>query len=100
MRQEFTKIYGQSRLFGGFVRKTRSETPEFLRAKRCFLEFARNLRQHGFGEGNRVEHFFNFLRFCSTFGTARAEFGLAGRQKRDISRIHLLACPKSPPQLQ
>ena len=32
-----------------------------LRAKRCFLEFARNLRPHGFGEGNWVEYFFKFL---------------------------------------
>ncbi|MGF0104766.1 hypothetical protein ACQRDY_05410, partial [Ligilactobacillus ruminis] len=85
------KFTDKAFVFGGFVRKTRSETPEFLLAKRCFLEFARNLRQHGFGEGNRVEHFSKFLRFCSTLRAARAEFGLAGRQKRDISRIHLLA---------
>ena len=26
-----------------------------------------------------VEHFFNFWRFCSTFGTARAGFGVGGR---------------------
>ena len=45
-----------------------------LRAKRCFLEFARNLRPHGFGEGNRVEHFSKFWRFCSTFEAARVEF--------------------------
>ena len=50
-----------------------------LRAKRCFLRFVRNLRPHCFGEGNRVEHFSKFLRFCSTFGTARAEFGVSGR---------------------
>ena len=31
-----------------------------LRAKRCFLEFDRNLRPHCFGEGNRVEHFPKF----------------------------------------
>ena len=45
------------------------------RAKRCFLEFARNLRPKCFGEGNRVEYFFNFSRFCSTFGTAQNGFG-------------------------
>ena len=50
-----------------------------LRAKRCFLKFARNLRPHCFGEGNRVEHFSDFSRFCSTFRAARAEFGGSGR---------------------
>ena len=35
-----------------------------LRAKRWFLRFARNLRPHCFGEGNRVEHFSDFWRFC------------------------------------
>ena len=54
------------------------------RAKRCFLEFARNLRPKCFGEGNRVEYFFNFSRFCSTFRSSRPEFGPDGRQKRDI----------------
>ena len=49
------------------------------RAKRCFLEFARNLRPKCFGEGNRVEYFFNFWRFCSTFGSARVGFGVVGR---------------------
>jgi len=50
-----------------------------LRAKRWFLRFARNLRPHCFGEGNRVEHFSKFWIFCSTFGAARAEFGVGGR---------------------
>ena len=50
-----------------------------LRAKRCFLEFARNLRPHCFGEGNRVEHFSEFWRFCSTIRATRAEFGGSGR---------------------
>ena len=50
-----------------------------LRAKRWFLRFARNLRPHCFGEGNRVEHFLNFWRFCSTFGAARTDFGVGGR---------------------
>ena len=31
-----------------------------------------------------VEHFFDFLRFCSTFEFARPEFGPTGRQKSDI----------------
>ena len=31
------RIYGQSRLFGGFVCKTGSETPEFLRTNGHFL---------------------------------------------------------------
>ena len=50
-----------------------------LRAKRWFLRFARNLRPHCFGEGNRVEHFSNFWRFCSTFDVAHLEFGGSGR---------------------
>ena len=45
-----------------------------LRAKRRFLRFARNLRLHCFGEGNRVEHFSEFGRFCSTFGVALPGF--------------------------
>ena len=51
----------------------------WLRAKRWFLRFARNLRPHCFGKGNWVEHFLNFGWFCSTFGAARAEFGVGGR---------------------
>ena len=31
-----------------------------------------------------VEYFFNFLRFCSTFRSARVVFEVSGRQKRDI----------------
>ena len=50
-----------------------------LRAKRLFLRFARNLRPHCLGEGNRVEHFSDFGGFCSTFEAARAEFGVGGR---------------------
>ena len=50
-----------------------------LRSKRWFLRFARNLRPKCFGEGNRVEHFLNFSRFCSTFGAARTDFGGSGR---------------------
>ena len=50
-----------------------------LRAKRQFLRFARNLRPHCFGESKRVEHFLNFLDFCSTFKAARPVFGGVGR---------------------
>ena len=50
-----------------------------LRAKRWFLRFARNLRPHCFGEGNRVEHFSKFWIFCSTLRAARAEFVGGGR---------------------
>ena len=53
--------------------------------KTFFLEFACNLRSHCFGEGTRVEHFSDFLNFCSTFETARSGFVPAGRQKSDIS---------------
>jgi len=58
-----------------------------LRAKRCFLEFARNLRPHSFGEGNRVEHFSKFWIFCSTLRAARAEFGVGGRTFFQILEI-------------
>ena len=54
-------------------------TWHWLRAKRCFLEFARNLRPHCFGKGNWVEHFLNFGWFCSTLRAARTEFGVGGR---------------------
>ena len=50
-----------------------------LRAKRRFLRFARYLRSQCFGESKRVEHFFSFLRFCSTFEAARSDFGAGGR---------------------
>ena len=66
-----------------------------------FLRFARNLRQHCFDESNRVEHFsnlvprgsdlvaavehfLNFLDFCSTFEAARLSFEEPGRQKSGI----------------
>ena len=68
-----------------------------LRAKRCFLEFARNLRPHCFGEGNRVEHFSEFWRFCSTLRAARAEFEESGRQKSHIFPVFcLLSDPRTP----
>ena len=56
-----------------------------LQAKRWFLRCARNLSPHCFGESNRVEYFFNFGWFCSTFETARPDFGESGRQKSVIS---------------
>ena len=56
-----------------------------LRSKRWFLRFARNLRPKCFGEGNRVEHFLNFSRFCSTFRSAHPDFWVGGRQKSHIS---------------
>ena len=58
-----------------------------LRAKRWFLRFARNLRPHSFGEGNRVEHFSKFWIFCSTLRAARAEFGVGGRTFFQILEI-------------
>ena len=68
-----------------------------LRAKRWFLRCARNLSQHFFGEGNRVEYFFNFGWFCSTFETTRTGFGVSGRQKSDISLgFCLLSDPRAP----
>ena len=52
----------------------------------------------GFGRGSRnckwrpdlesaVEHFFKFWRFCSTFGAARAGFGVGGRTFFQILEI-------------
>ena len=68
-----------------------------LRAKRRFLRFARYLRSQCFGESKQVEHFFNFLRFCSTFRAARAEFGEPGSQKWVISPVFcLLSGPRTP----
>ena len=65
-----------------------------LRAKRCFLELTRNLRPHGFGEGNRVEHFSKFWRFCSALRAAMAEFGVGGRTFFQILEIlfYFLSC--------
>ena len=68
-----------------------------LRSKRWFLRFARNLRPHCFGEGNRVEHFSDFGGFCSTFGSAHTNFGESGRQKWGISiGFCLLLVPRTP----
>jgi hypothetical protein len=53
--------------------------------KTFFLEFACNLRSHCFGEGTRIEHFSDFGGFCSTFETARPNFGEPSRQKWGIS---------------
>ena len=50
-----------------------------ITGKTWFLRFARNLRPHCFGEGNRVEHFSDFWRFCSTFEFAQTDFGVGGR---------------------
>ena len=71
-----------------------------LRAKRCFLRFVHNLRTHCFGEGNWVEHFSNFWRFCSTFEAVRAEFGVDGRQKSDISPSFCLLSVQRAPFLE
>ena len=90
-------FYGQTAVFDHFVRNWQW----FCKMQRCtataqslhltsitgktwFLRFARNLRLQCFGKDNRVEHFSDFLRFCSTFGAARAEFGESGRQKLHI----------------
>ena len=68
-----------------------------LRSKRWFLRFARNLRPKCFVEGNRVEHFLNFSRFCSTFGVAQTDFGVIGRQKSHIfPGFCLLSGPRTP----
>ena len=45
-----------------------------ITGKTLIFEICRNMRPHCFGEGNRVEHFSDFLRFCSTFRTAHHRF--------------------------
>ena len=78
--KEIWKILASSIWRGLFdVRLLNQCVKTCLRAKRRFLRFARNLRPNCFGEGNRVEHFSEFWRFCSTFGSARPEFRQAGR---------------------
>ena len=89
--KKFWKILASSIWRGLFdVRLLNRCVKTCLRAKRRFLRFARNLRPHCFGEGNRVEHFSDFGRFCSTFGVARTGFGESGRQKSDISSVFCL----------
>ena len=70
-----------------------------LRSKRWFLRFARNLRPHCFGEGNRVEHFLNFGWFCSTFEAARPEFWPGGRQKSHLFPVFCLLSRPCEPNL-
>ena len=96
--KKFWKILASSIWRGLFdVRLLNQCVKTCLRAKRLFLRFARNLRPHCFGEGNRVEHFSKFWIFCSTFEAARPEFGESGRQKRDISPVFcLLSEPRAP----
>ena len=102
--KKFWKILASSIWRGFFdVRLLNQCVKTCLRTKRRSLRFARNLRPHCFGEGNRVEHFsdfwrfclllrsrgpilepavehfFNFSGFCSTFEVARAGFGAGGR---------------------
>ena len=97
MHQDFTQIYGQRAIFGDFVRKRQwfcqmqccTATAQSLHltsimGKTWFLRFARNLGSHCFGKSNWVEHFSNFLRFCSTFESARSEFRESGRQKLHV----------------
>ena len=83
--KKFWKILASSIWRGLFdVRLLNQCVKTCLRTKRRFLRFARNLRPHCFGEGNRVEHFSNFWRFCSTFGAARPVFDESGSQKPDF----------------
>ncbi len=89
--KEIWKILASSIWRGLFaVRLLNQCVKTCLRAKRRFLRFARNLRPHCFGEGNRVEHFSDFGKFCSTFGVARTGFEQSGRQKSDISPVFCL----------
>ena len=62
-----------------FASSAQSLRLTLITGKTLISEICRNLRPHCFGEGNRVEHFFNFWRFCSTFKAARTEFGVGGR---------------------
>ena len=54
------------------------------RSKRCFSIFCLLSRSHGPNLEPVAEHFSDFLSFCSTFETARSEFGGSGKQKRVI----------------
>ena len=60
-----------------------------LRAKRRFLRFARNLRPHWFGEGKRVEYFFNFGGFC-LLSVSRASVSEGQVDKNQTSALVLL----------
>ena len=58
-------------------------SPAQSRSKRCFSIFCLLSRSHGPNLEPVVEHFSDFLRFCSTFETARSGFGGSGRQKKN-----------------
>ena len=60
-----------------------------LRAKQRFLRFARNLRPHCFGEGKRVEYFFNFGWFCLP-SVSRASVSEGQVDKKQTSALVLL----------
>ena len=66
-------FYGQTAVFDHFVRNRHFSSRPFTDKRPIFIDVSVN------GKGNWVEHFSKFLRFCSTFGTARAEFGVSGR---------------------
>ena len=98
--KKFWKILASSIWRGFFdVRLLNQCVKTWLREKRRFLRFARNLRPHCFGEGNRVEHFSEFGRICSTFGVALPGFGELGRQKSDISSVFCLLSESRGPDL-
>ena len=64
-----------------FASSAQSLRLTLITGKTLISEICRNLRPHCFGEGNRVEHFLNFSRFCSTFEAVRPISEVSGRQK-------------------
>ena len=81
----FVRIFGMgvergvSDAVGGFgcgVRRNWSQRQTKFGRKSHFLS---TLKPRGADLESAVEHFFNFWRFCSTFGAALAGFGVGGR---------------------
>ena len=77
------KIYGQKTLFGAFVRKTGSETSEFLRTNAIFAHFVRNC--HFFEQVNYGQraHFHRCVRkrqcFCQMQCSLNQRAKLSGK---------------------
>ena len=67
----------------------------------CFWVWSATLvTRRAFRRWNRVEYFFNFGWFCSTFETERTEFGAGGRQKWDIFPVFCLLSRSRAPILE
>ena len=73
------RIYGQSRLFGAFVRKTGSETPEFLRTNGHFPHFVRNRHFSGWPFTDKEPIFIDLSVNGSDFAKCSAAHHLLNR---------------------